>query len=81
VVTVEPGIYVRAGDVEASDWFRALTPEDRARVGAAARRYDGIGVRIEDDFAVSTRGARCLSCAAPRTAAEVEAWQAGGGGR
>ncbi|WP_406280769.1 aminopeptidase P family protein [Embleya sp. NBC_00896] len=36
----------------------------------------GIGVRIEDDFLVTTDGAVCLSAGLPRGADEVEAWMA-----
>ncbi|HEY5113565.1 MAG TPA: aminopeptidase P family protein [Coriobacteriia bacterium] len=36
--------------------------------------YRGIGVRIEDDILVTASGARNLSAALPRRAAEVEAW-------
>ncbi len=34
----------------------------------------GIGIRIEDDLVVTADGARNLSAALPRTAADVEAW-------
>lgn len=36
--------------------------------------YRGIGVRIEDDIAVTATGCTNLSARIPRTAAEVEAW-------
>jgi len=38
----------------------------------AERKWWNIGVRIEDDLLVTTAGAECLSCAAPREIAEVE---------
>jgi Xaa-Pro aminopeptidase len=37
-------------------------------------RYRGIGVRIEDDVAVTARGCKVLSSAIPRTVKDVEAW-------
>jgi Xaa-Pro aminopeptidase len=37
-------------------------------------RYRGIGVRIEDDVVVTTRGCKVLSDAIPRSAKDVEAW-------
>jgi Xaa-Pro aminopeptidase len=39
-------------------------------------RYRGIGVRIEDDLVVTSRGYRNLSEEIPRSADEVEAWMA-----
>ncbi|MFR9796360.1 aminopeptidase P family protein [Streptomyces sp. MS06] len=36
----------------------------------------GIGVRIEDDFVITSSGAECLSSGLPRSAEEVEAWMA-----
>ncbi len=39
-------------------------------------RYRGIGVRIEDDVAITPAGCENLSAAIPRTVEEVEAWVA-----
>jgi Xaa-Pro aminopeptidase len=39
-------------------------------------RFRGIGVRIEDDIAVTSGGAENLSAALPSKAAEVERWLA-----
>jgi Xaa-Pro aminopeptidase len=74
VITIEPGVYVREADVRASDAFTKLSAADRERIDAALKRYAGIGVRIEDDYAITPEGARLLSGAAPRTIAEIESW-------
>jgi len=84
VWTIEPGLYVRPADVEASEAFGAMSEEEQAAVRAALERYAGIGVRIEDDVLVTAGGARLLSDGAPRTVAAIEGFlaaqrEAGGG--
>lgn len=73
VVTLEPGVYVRPDDVRASEAYRSWTDEQRASVNRALSRYAGIGVRIEDDIAITSSGPRVLSEAIPRTVAAIEA--------
>jgi Xaa-Pro aminopeptidase len=71
VFTIEPGIYVRANLLE----IIPDTPRNRAliaRIRAAVERYRNIGVRIEDDYAVTASGVEWLS-RAPRELAEIEA--------
>jgi Xaa-Pro aminopeptidase len=75
VFTIEPGVYVNP------EALRILpdTPRNRAfiaKVRPAVERYRNTGVRIEDDYVVTTRGLEWLS-RAPREIAEVEAAMAG----
>ena len=60
VLTVEPGLYV-------SD--RLPVPEGQP---AIAERWKGIGIRIEDDVAVSERGHEVLSAAALKAAPAMQ---------
>jgi Xaa-Pro aminopeptidase len=72
VLTVEPGIYVRADVLDHLE----PTPENekfKTAVAAAVKRYAGIGVRLEDDLLVTESGAINLSGALPRSIEEVEA--------
>ena len=77
VITNEPGIYVRGESVRATPAFKALTDEERAGIDAAITKYDGIGVRIEDDILITEGEPKNLSAAAPRTVAEIEAFMRG----
>jgi len=72
VFTVEPGIYVSPDD------WAALpdTPRNRAmraKIGPAFEKYKWIGVRIEDDYALTGSGLENLSVGAPREMNEIEA--------
>ena len=73
---IEPGIYVRKDDVLANPTFTKLPKEEQDKIRAALDRYNGVGVRIEDDIVVTDGASRVMSAAAPRTVAEVEAWLA-----
>jgi Xaa-Pro aminopeptidase len=73
---IEPGVYVRKDDVLAMPTFTKLPKEEQEKIRAALDRFNGMGVRIEDDVVVTSGAPVIMSAAAPRTAAEVEAWLA-----
>jgi len=60
VLTVEPGLYV-------SD--RLAVPEGQPEIDA---RWKGIGIRIEDDVAVTASGHEVLTAAAEKSVASME---------
>lgn len=71
VFTIEPGIYVRANTVD----IIPDTPANariRARLAAAVAKYANIGVRVEDDYIVTTTGFERISEGAPREMADIE---------
>ena len=76
ILTDEPGIYVRRDDVLKNPTYLGLTKEEQASIAKALDRYNGIGVRIEDEVLVTNDGSRLLSAAAPRTSADVERFMA-----
>jgi Xaa-Pro aminopeptidase len=70
VFTIEPGVYVSTRLLD----ILPDTPRNRtmiANVRTAVARYDNIGIRIEDDYAITSTGLEWLS-RAPREAAEIE---------
>jgi Xaa-Pro aminopeptidase len=76
VFTNEPGVYVRQDDIVGSEIFRKLAAGEQASMRAALQRYDGIGIRIEDDVLITAGDPKVLSAAAPRTVTEIESWMA-----
>ena len=76
VFTNEPGVYVRKDDVLASDVFGKLPAAEQQSMRRALERYDGIGVRIEDNLLITTGEPRVLSAGAPRAVSEIEALMA-----
>ncbi|MEP6692107.1 MAG: aminopeptidase P family protein [Gemmatimonadaceae bacterium] len=69
--TIEPGIYIDASRLS----LLADTPKNRAFIAkarAVMAKYDGIGVRIEDDFMATERGVERITPAA-REIDEIEA--------
>jgi len=77
VFAIEPGVYVRRDDVLAMPAFTKLPKEEQDKIRTALDRYNGIGVRIEDDVIVTEGAPRILSAGAPRALAEIEAWMSG----
>ena len=71
VFTIEPGVYVSRKLLD----ILPDTPRNRAmiaKVRPAVERFHDTGIRIEDDYLVTDRGAEWLS-RAPREISEVEA--------
>jgi Xaa-Pro aminopeptidase len=77
-----------AGDYKRGGEWRALTPGMvltvepgcYIRPGAGApERFAGIGVRIEDDVAVTDAGVEVLTGDAPKRAADIESWMSSRG--
>ena len=69
--TIEPGLYVSQKQLD----ILPDTPRNRAfkdRVRAAVRRYEGTGVRIEDDYVIGPNGLEWIT-PVPREIAEIEA--------
>ncbi|NIP13759.1 MAG: Xaa-Pro aminopeptidase [Pseudomonadales bacterium] len=62
VLTVEPGIYI---------------PADES-TGHLAPRWRGVGIRVEDDVAITREGHEVLSAEAPKSVDEIEAVMRGG---
>ena len=72
VFTLEPGIYVREHVLDEMP----KTPRNQAlaaRLAPAVAFFKNIGVRIEDDYAMTARGMEWLSRGAPREITEIEA--------
>lgn len=69
--TIEPGLYVSTRQLD----ILPDTPKNRAfvaRVRAAVERYEGTGVRIEDDYLITLDGLEWIT-RVPRDIAEIEA--------
>ena len=74
VFTNEPGVYVRKDDIPDSAIFKALAAAEQSSMRAALTRYDGIGIRIEDDVLITEGELKLLSAKVPRTVNEIEGW-------
>ena len=71
VFTVEPGIYVNPAIFDEL----ADTPANRAmaaKLKPVMAKYKDVGVRIEDDYAITEQGVEHLSAGVPREIAAVE---------
>jgi len=71
VTTVEPGLYVDPA-------FIASLPDTprnramRAKLAPALAKYAGMGIRIEDDYLITTSGSEWMSKGVPREVSEIE---------
>ena len=68
---IEPGLYIRPDTLD----LLPATPEHvalAAKLRAAVRAYENIGIRIEDSFLMSPSGPVNLSAGAPRLVADLE---------
>ena len=77
VVTNEPGLYIRRADVIDSPVYKKFSDSERKKVDEALARFDGIGIRIEDDILVTAGEPKLLS-KSPRSATEIENYMKGG---
>ena len=71
------GEYKGGGQWRVLEVGMALTVEPGIYIGAdnqaVARKWRGIGIRIEDDVVVTRQGCEILTSGVPRTVAEIEA--------
>ena len=68
---IEPGIYIRQSALDTLP----MTPDNRAlldKIQPAVKKYQDIGVRIEDAFLLEENGLRRLTAPVPRTIEEIE---------
>jgi Xaa-Pro aminopeptidase len=72
VFTVEPGLYV-SPDLLGSLPQTAKNRGMLAKIRPAVEKFKGMGVRIEDDYALTESGLEWLSKGVPREIADIEA--------
>jgi len=76
VVTNEPGLYIRRADVIESPVYKKFSDSERKKVDEALVKFEGIGIRIEDDILITASDPKLLS-KSPRSATEIENYMKG----
>lgn len=78
ILTVEPGIYLRASGLDQLEMLYGSEAVDGEiekfieQVGPVYQKYKNIGVRIEDDVLITENGNIILSAAIPKEPEEIE---------
>lgn len=78
VFTLEPGLYISEASLDGNRMFRYPNVSEKEfnefieKVRPIARKYNNIGIRIEDDILITEKGSEIISAACPKEIAEIE---------